>query len=669
MAVEYVKPIWLRQAFLLPTSVEPSSYGSNKRRRFANSAAFKFTNASLGGNFAINPLPQYTRTADIRQHGRGRTNETKFLGQGRYYSEAHDDTMQEIVMSFGNPKFSSWAAFFTNFYDRSAASLAATGMTSTLWYNLGNVTGYFVTLPLQPFIVGITGASRVIDFLTKSSPSKWFYFKPSMHAYWSAVNTIANDLAVNMGITPRVWSGDQQELGGDAAKATDAQIKDYLDEFARIFPGGFRYDGGFDIMNIAGRAQRMSDNAQIAERQLANKAQSLADLEKLTNTYLKETLTDPNPGQSSRTYFENYLKAQDTGKNPSGVIDSDTFSEWSEMTDWYSFVKSAQRDGMQFITLRADYNGEVTESFSNTTREVGTVSSLNTKVQEGRAARFDYMEGNITGGVGAVVGAVSSVISGALDSVNLAGLETLTGTAFIDVPEFWDAAMAQLPSASYTITLPNPYGNKLSRFIHQMIPIAMMLPMVLPRAAGRSAYTSPFLCQIFHKGRVQRQLGMCTDFSIRRGTGNVGWNADDEMLNVEISFTIKDLSKLMYMPVKSGFASNSWLGTGLRGASQLGGEAVDNAAGNTNSEAKAFMAGITDGSVWDEQSLFQDYMSTMASMPWSEFYYVGNRLNVNVTKSVLAFNSWRSPSNMMSYFLDTEVARTMSAFANTTSRF
>lgn len=669
MAVDYVKPIWLRQAFLLPTSTSESDYGSNKKRRFANTAAFKFTNASLGGNFAINPLPQYTRTADIRQHGRGRTNETKFLGQGRYYSEAHDDTMQEIIMSFGTPKFSSWASFFTNFYDRSAAALATTGYTSLLWYNLGNVTGYFITLPLQPFIIGITGASRVMAFLTKSSPSKWFYFKPSMHSYWSAVNTIANDMAINMGITPRVWSGTQAELAGSAAEASAASTAAALAEFARIFPGAFRYDGGFDIMNIAGRAQRSSDAAQLAERQLMNKAKSVADLRKAIESNLKQAVSDPKPGTSSRKYFESYLSAQKNDDAVNGVIDSDSFSEWSKLDKWYEFVQGAQRDGMQFITIRADYNGEVTESFSNSTKEVGTVGSLNSKVSEGQSARFDFMNGNITEGIGAVRGMIGSWVSGALDSVNLSGLETLTGTAFIDVPEHWESSMAQLPSATYTVQLVNPYGNKLSRFIHQMVPIACLLPMVLPRSAGRSAYTSPFICQVFHKGRVQRQLGICTDFSIRRGTGNVGWNADDEMLNCEVSFTIKDLSKLMHMPIKAGFASDSWVGTGLRAVAQLGGEQIDEATGNETSSAQTFASALTDGAAWDEQSMFQDYMATMASMPWSEFYYVGRRLNLNVTKTVVAFNSWRSPSNIMSFFLDTEVARTISAFAQSTSRF
>lgn len=659
MSNEYIKPIWLRQAFLLPTSNDPKSYGSGSRRRYANSAAFKFTNASIGGNFVINPLPQYTRYADIRQAGRGRAYSDRFQGQGRYYSEAHDDTKQEIIMAFGNPKFSSWASFFTNFYDRSAASLANTGYASELWYNLGNATAYFISLPLQPFIVGMTGASRVIDFLTKSSPSKWFYFKPSMHAYWSAVSTIANDMAINMGITPRAFEGMQSALKAPG----DDHTQEYMEEFKRIFPAFFRYDGGFDIMAIANRAQRMAGKAQKAEQQLIEKAETIKDLRKVIEGTLTTTMSDPKPNTSTPEYFKQHLAVMAKDASADGVIDNDSFSEWGDLKGWYDFITASQRDGNQFITVRADYNGEISENFSNSTKEVGTVSMLNTKISEGKTAQFNFMGGNITGAIGEMFSAVKGFVSGALDAINMSGLETLTGSAFIDVPEHWESSMASLPSATYTVTLPVPYGNKMSRFIYQMVPLAMLLPMVLPRAAGRSAYTSPFICQIFHKGRVQRQLGICSDFSIRRGTGNVGWNADHEMLNCEVSFTIKDLSKLMYMPIKAGFASSSWIGTAIRGGSQAIGGALNGVKG------QATAAAVTDGAVWDEQSMFQDYMATLASMPWSEFYYVGNRLNVNITKSMVAFNSWRSPSNITSFFLDTDVARTVSALAQTTDRF
>lgn len=650
--------LWLRHAFLLPTHSDPHAWGSPTRRMNSTSAAFKFTNTTPGGNFAINNPPQFTIWADLPHPGLGRGENEWYKGMGRYYSEAIDDPKQVVHFTFGVPQFSSWTSFFTNFYDRNAALLANTGRVSDTFYNLGFAGSFIVTLPFQPFIIGISGITRVYNFLTKQTPSKWYYFKPSMHAYWSSVNTIANEMAIHLGLIPRVFgTEEEQELVDPENKPEQA---DWV-KLHEMLPELFREGGGIDVMRMATRSQRIANEAREGEIRLKQQARNLKDLKRVIAEYTAGTFHDPKPDIDTREYFLAHLK-NDTS-NKSDYVATESFGEFSELKQMWDFVVASQRDGSQFATFRVNHVGSMSENFSNSTRDSDIAQMLNTKVSEGRATSMNFMGGNVTAVIGEVMDKVKSALSGALDAVSLGGLSTLAGTAFVDVPKYWDSSVAQLPRAEYTIPLPNLYGNKISRFINLYIPIAMLLAAALPRSAGRSAYTSPFICQVFHQGRCQIQLGMIDSLTITRGSGNVGWNAENDMLGAEVTLSVVDLSNIMHVPIKAGFHRGNVLSTVARGvtaqaASVIGGD-----------QAATLALAAVDGATWDEQNLFQDYMAVLTGLSVSDSYYVSNRINLNMTRSLQAFKNWKSPYNLMSSILDTTPARALSAFADYTDRF
>lgn len=661
---------WVKHAFLLPIAMRSGDFNrasNNDRLRQPTSADYKYTDTSLGGNYAINNPPQFTPTADIRYPGL--LNRRKGEGMGRYYSEAIDDPKQIVHMSFGNPTYNSIAKFFTSFYDSRMARLANTGRSSTLFYNVGLVAGYVVSLPLQPFILGMTAVTRVYNFIQKQSPSKWYYFKPNMHSYWSAVNTIANDLAIHMGIIPRVFTDGQ-----DDSELNLENRNEQLDPavFNRILPELFREDGGVDVMRLATRTQRMHDQSVRIAEEIRKAADTPRNLSELLARQLESPQTFIEAAEddsiSSKDYFAAAVIAQ--GEEDMGEA-TETIEDWfeDESGSLKDYLQALRNSGNRFASFRVNHKGSVQESFSNSVKDSDVARQVNSKVQDARNLRFSIMDGNIGGGFSSIVNWFSDVASGALDSVKLGGLATLAGNAFVDVPKHWENSVANLPRADYTVPLYSPYGNKISRYINLMIPISMILAGGLPLSAGRASYTSPFICQIYHQGRVQCQLGMIDSITIRRGTGNVGWNAEHEMLGAEIDFSVVDLSSIMHAPIKGAFSKGGNLVTTLAAASATtAGTRIDSAL-NLDGSTAAFGNAMFNSAVWDEGSAFNDYMAVLGSLSVDDSYYFQNRLNLNMTRALRSFKTWASPENFFASAANGFIGRTMMQFGQQTGRF
>jgi hypothetical protein len=413
-------------------------------------------------------------------------------------------------------------------------------------------------------------------------------------------------------------------------------------------------------MALANRSQRMADSARNAENKIRDEAGSVEELRGGLGEYMGLKVDDPMPDADARKYFEDYVKAEGEQETGSG---SDTFSEWTELEGLSNFLSANVKAANQFATFRVNHRGSMSESFNNSTRESDLAQTLNTKVAQGRSMAFNVMGGNLTAAVGEFVNGVQSFAAGALDSVKLGGLATLAGTAFLDMPKLWDGSTANLPRAEYTIPLPSPYGNKISRYINMYVPISMLLAGSLPLSAGRAAYTSPFICQIFHQGHVQCQLGMIDSITINRGTGNVGWNAENEMLGAEVTISVVDMSTIMHMPIKGAFGGDgNAVTTALSAGAALTGQAI---AGD---QGAAVGLALSSGAVWDEQSLFGDYMAVLGGLPVEDTYYARRRLNINMTRSLRAFNTWKSPSNFFSWAGDDSVSRMVMQFSQTSDR-
>jgi hypothetical protein len=667
---------WVRQSFLVRK--EDLEKVDQQNRTFT-SASLKFTDTTPGGNFAINPPPQFTRYADIRAMGRfvGNQRDDGSAGMGRYYSEAIDDSSQVIHLRFGVPQFNSTTQFFTSFYNSGAGRLARTGRADGAFYLIGKAAGMIV--PLMSFkILAVHLLGIGLNFALAKPTSKFYYLKPTMPLYWSAVTTMVNQMAVNRGIIPRV--------GGDATKTVDGTGDQDLSVISKhlndMLPDIFQRNGGIDVYAMANRAQRLARKHHKRMQEKLNNAGSIstAQLAKILHDTETSKLSDTRPsfndGFSDKGSVTSYMgkwlngTAQSSPTGSGGTGDGVEKALDKTNTDGFGkFLLAELDDGGAFVSFRVNSTGPASESFSNQAGDSDLQGKINGMSASSRSTSFSLSGGNTTEMIGGIVNAVKDFAGGVGDALQISGLAALGGAAFVDIPKHWQSSVAQLSRASYTINLVSPYGNPISQMLNLYVPLAMLLAGALPLSTGKQSYTSPFICELYDQGRCQTRLGMIDSMQITRGTGNFGFNSDGHAMGIDVTFSVVDLSSIMHMPISQGFNWNAAkvgvnvgagvgglagaLGGGIPGAiaGSAAGGAVGGTVGAVVDAGAAVVQSIND--IFAEDTAFTDYMNVIAGMGLADQIYQSRKLMLNLTKVGAAWSSFTNASTLASFAGDT----------------
>ena len=601
---------WAKNAFLI-SDISIADKG-DKSNRYWSSAEAKFTDGRLGCNIGINAKPQFTRYSDTRVRGRNPnrnpvsvSHTTGDYGMGRYYSEAIDDPSQTIYLRFGVPQFSGLLSFLSRAYDADMVSLARTGRASSLLYTasktIGTITGIVAFPQLAAFIL----LGKAVSFMFSRPTSKFYTMKPTMHTYWPTVENLVNNIAVTRGLLPKILdkAGEGADRLGQPYRIDSEQLE-YLNALMpEVFGGGNTIAGVntstnnyIQISAIVNRAQRVanltfSDEYEKAKNDVngAMASDHTGFLRRnitgtgLHDTYIKSSTSDSIIGmltggltvaarlnnaflignykrdeQTPQTELNPISKAkpEDTAQSKSG----DPGQPRGFMDQYVEYLDAEFRDGSQFAVFKVDHTGSVQEGFSNAVQDSDISSKLNGISSSVRQARFTFQDGNLTGSAGeaaikGILGGAADVIMGGLDGLTFGFsnvLAGLGGAGYIDIPKYWQSSSATLPKSTYTMQLISPYGNVISQLQNIYIPLCMLLAGTLPLSTGKASYTSPFLCQLFDRGRCQVQLGMIESLSITRGTSNLAFSTKGNPLAIDVSFTVVDLSSIMHMPISSG---------------------------------------------------------------------------------------------------------------------
>ena len=570
---------WVKQSFLVP-DINLTEFASDSVNRYWTSAQHKFTDTRMGGNIGVNSRPQFTRYCDIREKGRILSrgdvtvdNVNGNYGMGTYYSEAIDDNSQTIYLRFGQPQFSSLMTYFSKAFDPNLSSLARTGRGASAWYSVGKAVGLALAVTAFPVLSCTLIAGRLLSMFFTRSTSKFYTLKPTMHLYWSSVNTLVNMIAINKGIMPRIFDeGIGKTLTGGGNKQ-DQKIgspiqfdTDMLKKLHEFMPDMFNSNFGIDVFAVATRAQRLANQLYTDDYEKLDRATE-GDFTGFVQKLNQRKIDHPRGEHSLANWIDEVGKLSNyftNNKDSRNNIEMNPKAQEGAQT-WASkfagFFDAEFRQGAQFAVFKVDYTGAQQEAFANTTMESDLSQKFNSQVSQAREAKFSLAGGNITGSaaeelVKSTLGAAADVAKGVLAGVTMdlsnVAIAALTGTGFIDIPKHWQSSTAQLPRGSYTIQLVSPYGNPISQLQNIYIPLAMILAGALPLSTGSQSYASPFLCQLFDRGRCQIQTGMIESVNITRGTSNLAFNNRGQAMAIDVTFTVVDLSSIMHMPISTG---------------------------------------------------------------------------------------------------------------------
>lgn len=678
---------WLRQSFMIAHGTQntdrgnPSAEDVNIRARFFSPAEFKFSDTTVGGNMVINPLPQFTKLADPRVQGLNKNSE----GLGRYYSEAIDDNKRIITMTFGVASFNSLSTFYKGFYDHTAATMARTGRAPGIFYKAGQLIG-FVAGFIAPWLVLYSIGSAFIRSALSQPSYKYYFFKQAMPAYWNAVSGMANDIATKTGLItrklgmPSQTEGDvrQEALTDQDMKEINKSVYDVIDSYDEATGDG----NGINVYAVATKHARMQRAAFKALEEYYIARSLPSDFSATTSDESTEMLRIVSnavsaPGiRKPKVPFAQYLENWSSGNAPGSVSPSniedestvslntgtsapaapaaadanspqppqgtkDLLTEKSvgqlsddDKTSWYDFLLAELNDGAQYVTFRVENTGDASESFSNSVGEPEILGKINSASGAARNTRFTAADGNIVGGiagklVGGVIGAAKDVVMGAADSLGVSGIAALGGNAFADIPKTWLQSTSNLPSMSYRIKLVSPYGNRYSKFVNIWLPLTMLLVGALPLSTGPYSYTSPFLCQLYDRGRAQTRLGIIDSISVSRGGMNLAFNRIGEPMAVDVSFTVVELSNVLHMPVAKEF----------------------NPIGD-----------LKFSSIFDNEGLYNDYIATLSSLSLTEQIYVGERIKIGITKYMKNLDTYFSVPHAINWGADLGPMKLFSGF-------
>lgn len=605
-----VDSAWLKSSFILRDSdvANGAEYADFiKKNRYFSTADMKFTCTSPGMSMAVNPKPQFTRYCDPRRKGKissrpdvtVNTRGHQFgLGMGSFYSEAHDDNQQRIFLRFGTPQYMPLLTWISRSFDVDKAILQNRGVITGTFLEAVNLVSKFFVIAGSPLIsLGMFLSNSLV------MSSRFYTVKDNMYTYWATVENIMNSLVARRTMVPMVFQdfshkldntmNREQKVTSTFVKGLSELIPDIIDEETgriSVFAIALRSQAAFnkmlkDDMDRNGNKKLSEDftgyqlTGQTShDTYFTNnkgKPSIFADWF-FKNAY--DLLIKDNPDEKGDTEGTNgsvqpnlisynplYTgpdgaplnitpDLNDPNSSPDQVIADNIQSKKGTYEKFKEYALAELSEGMAFAVFNVESTGSVSESFSNTTTSnpiEATFNSISSKARNLTNLLSSATDIPIIGDALKLAADAGAIVTSNATFGLANPLLALAYGVNITMPKVWENSSASLPRASYKIKLISPYGNSYSQLFNIYLPLSMIMAGSLPRSTGSTSYMSPFVCQLFDRGRTNIQLGIVDNVTFTRGTSNLPFSRNGHPNAIDVDLSIANLDEIIAVDVNS----------------------------------------------------------------------------------------------------------------------
>lgn len=527
----------------------------------------KCRDTTLGGNDALNPLPQFNEDDDISyQHYTaardGNTGSTD-VSMGRVYSQVYDDNQQLVHMSLGLPVFNNLEYFYKNAVHDQLVNLNTGKDSGGIIEKMRLLTGRSLSLLIDLPTIPIVFLNRILGGTTDAPVTKYYEFVERMPLYIEYVNTILVTLGVNL----RLLSTDYGAAGTQSQTGSTTNADTYLTLLQSSatnmsgLPDLFR-TYHLDFLQIIRRKYELMGidiglNGKVNEDFLTDDQNVIPDVTGVataTNAAQADQSTAPATASTNSSSGQANTDTDSTSDNP--VL---TF-----VNSLVTGASSAIHRTHIFVSFRVEKGLDSTETFSNEYGESQLAQTLNQISDQGR--QTTYTMGHFNTGISFVdsmVGSLSDMVNRFINPEMKGLTQVAAGAAKIDVPDVWTGSSFS-KDISFEITAVAPFKDPITILKSEYLPLAAILAAGLPRGTGANSWVPPFIARMYSPGFFSSPLCAISSISVERGADEFGWTAQRLPGRLTIRVGVKDLSPVLYMYLGSSesqfkeiFGSNS----------------------------------------------------------------------------------------------------------------